>query len=204
MSIPNNKQLKGIKIMSCSYNGNRLKDALYDFNKAYAELADASRQDALRNLQPGAPAPAEGKILDEKHREQFKGKANLYRTQAINIIDGELKKINDKLSAAPSSEAVNVVQMLAAKKSTTTEEVENLLQRYGKNALTHDAITSIAADKGVHVFSDNTLHERVQQLEALRTGLNRSMTLADAERGLATKAYAAFIGMQIDEAFPEE
>lgn len=185
------------------FEADKLKSLLKEYADTYTQYADESRAEAMKSLPAGAPAPAEGKILDQTRRDAFSNRAASIRAQAQGLIDRELKIIDDKLSAAPSAEAVNVVQMLAAKKTTTAEEIENLLERYGDNALTHDTIMSIAAERGVYVANENRLHRKAENLRSLRSSFVNGMNLIRAEKGNATPGYVAWMGMVIDDTFKD-
>lgn len=183
-----------------------LKAITNEYAKNYKEICEASRDDYMKSLNPGSPTPARDVLYGDEARAKFGKKADSHRAKAIMIIGNELRSLNEKMSAAPSTEAVNALKVLKMRKTVKADEVESLMMRYGDNSLVHDTLCEIAAehDIGKYAYADNPLRVKAEKLNDLRHSITNNLNLASAEKGHASDGFIAFLNATIDDALPDE
>ena len=179
----------------------RLQQIVDQFGETYRALCEASRAAFMASLRGGDRIPAPGHIYGKEFGEQFSAKCREFMDAAAAIIDEQTAVVREKLVEAPSTEAVNTVQLLALRDELTEEEVDGLLARYGENAQVFKAIVSVSAAKGLRGWKC-PLDERLEDLNGLLVTLRRTFTLASAEAGHASEGYLAMVKMQINSALP--
>ena len=186
-----------------------LKSELKAITKGYADdykaICEASREECIKSLKPGSRMPATGVLHGEEARAKFRAKADSHRKEAVRIIDNELRILDNKMSAAPSTEAVNSLQVLKMRKKVTANEIESLMMRYGDNSLVHDALCDIAADHDIRTYAvaDNPVRVKAEKLNDLKQNITTSLRLEQAERGHATDGFISFLDAAIDDAIPD-
>lgn len=186
-----------------------IKDELKAITNRYADeyeaICESSREEHIKNLKVGAPTPAKGILYGDAAKAKFKKKADSYRVQATSIIGNELKRLNDKMTAAPSTEAVNTIQLLKMRSNVTQGDIDALMKRYGDNAQVYDTLRDIAAQHNIrdYAFESNPLREQVEKLNVLKSNLNNNLRIERAERGYASKGFVNFLNAFIDDAFPD-
>ena len=178
--------------------------------KGYADdfkaISERSREERLKDLAPGSSIPASGKLYGDKAKNDFKVKADTYRARANEVIDKEPKSRNDKMTAAPSTEAVNTIQLLKMRNNLTEADINPLMKRYGDNTQVYDTLRDIAAQHGIHGYhlEENPLRVKANKLSDLKNSINNNLRVERAERGYASDGFISFLNATIDDALPEE
>lgn len=184
----------------------QLKAITKDYADDFKRISERSREERLKTLEPGAKIPASGVLYGDRAKADFKVKADGYRTRANEIIDRELKVLNDKMTAAPSTEAVNTIQLLKMRKNLTEADINPLMERYGDNIQVYDTLRDIAAQHDINSYrlEQNPLRAKAEKLTDLRTSINNNLRVERAERGYASDGFISFLNATIDDALPEE
>lgn len=186
----------------------KLKEITGNYKDDFKRICDLSREKRLKELKPGERIPEKGFIYGDEAKDQFRTKAEQYRNKAIDLIDAEINVYRDKLTDAPSTEALNSVQLMALREKVTKDDINDLIERYGDNPMVFDTIKDLAKQKGIiseSEFIDHPLRQKIDAMENVRKHINRSLTFYEAERGHATDGFIAFLDSEIDGAFdPEE
>ena len=175
-----------------------LKMILRNTYNRYNELAEASRQKVLSELAPEAKAPASGKLHTDLSKDMMKSYAESSRKEALNLIDGEIVKVNKAVAAAPSTEAINRLTALSLSKSKDVRDYEAIYSVYGSNAGVAKALASIAKDNDVNFYAPTPEYDRLEALQNCRQTFN---TVLDPDRivgGGMSAGSVAFIEMGID------
>lgn len=183
-----------------------LKAITTRYTDKYKNICERSREERIKSLQPGAALPAHGKLYGDEAREQFRKEADACRVQAASIIENELKALNDKMTAAPSIEAVNTIQLLKMRSNVTAADINSLMQRYGDNSQVYDTLIDIAGQHNLneYKFESNPLRVKANKLNDLRSSIEKNLRLERAERGYASEGFISFLNAAIDDALPEE
>ena len=181
-----------------------LKQILRGYASAYKWACDNSRDTLIDTMKPGTPLPQEGRIYGDAFRDQFKKDAAGYRDRALKIVDDEIKAINAKLTAAPSTDAVNSIMMLRMKQNITRADIDRLVSAYGSNPLAYDTIRSIAFESGIRDLPDNPLTIKAERLADVRSSIEKTMTIHQAEAGhIGDGFFSMAIDPAIDDALGE-
>lgn len=186
-----------------------IKDELKAITNRYADdykaICESSREERIKNLKVGDPMPAKGILYGDAARADFKKKADSYRVQATSIIGNELKRLNDKMTAAPSTEAVNTIQLLKMRSNVTQGDIDALMKRYGDNAQVYDTLIDIAGQHNIrdYKYESNPVRAKVEKLSNIKTSINNNLRIERAERGYASEGFVAFLNAAIDDALPD-
>ena len=178
-----------------------ITDLQKEFISAYNSRAEASRVDKLRELKPGTPAPKTGKIYGDDHRDRFEEQAAELRARGFSAIDKAKAEIKRDMTAAPSSDAVNALAMLAYRTDVSQDEIDALIESYGGNYQTYSAIRDIAM-KHKRFVPASTLEQDLSAINA-KISIVNDMSLSGAEmNGSANPVRLAF--MEWAEGLPRE
>ena len=180
-----------------------LKKILREYGNAYKFACDNSRDTLIDTLKPGSRLPEEGKIYGDAFRDQFKKDAAVHRDRALKIVDGEIKAINAKLTAAPSTDAVNSIMMLRMKQHVTRADIDRLMSVYGSNPLAYDTLRDVAYDNGIRDLPENPLTVKAERLTDVRSSIEKTLNIHQAEAGHASDGFLAMMDAVIDDALGE-
>lgn len=186
-----------------SKSNSELKKISKKYYEDFNWSCERSREQRLRELQPGDPAPEHGKLYG-KYKEQFNEKAREYRSAAAAIFEAEKKAINKKINEAPSQEAVNVLSVLKLRDNITAEHINSMISEYGDNVMFYEAARDLASQKGLtteNIISEHPIREQLARVEAAERSVLNSLVPMDTENGHNTTAYYAIVNQFIDAAF---
>lgn len=185
-----------------------LKAIAKDYNDTFKFYSEADYNDKLLALKPGQPAPVKGKLSGVR-RERMEEKAAECRSKAADILNRELAAVNKKITAAPSTEAVNTISLLAMRdpKTIGPEVINTLLDEYGDNVQSYETIKDIAKQKGIVTDLDGINHplrEQQANIEALNRSLCKAFDINYTEAGHDSEGFAGLLNLSIDSAFDPE
>lgn len=152
-----------------------------EFADRFHKTAESSRREAMEGLKPGDPIPPTGRIYGEANRRSFENEAAKIRSRGYALIDKAKADLQRQIAEAPKQDAVNAVAMLSHRTNVTRQEVDNLLQVYGDNYQTYQAIRDIAGKNKIYV--EPSAIEKGFSAIAGESRAVGSFTLADAESG---------------------
>lgn len=179
-----------------------LKTILSQFKDSYRMICDSSRNSFMKTLSPGAPVPREGLIYGNDCLDEFESMCLGYRDRAKEIFDKLISELKDKVTQAPSSEAVNLISLLGVRKDVTKEEIDNLLEKYGDNPQTWKSLVSIAKENGINTYGENDLEVQLREIEDLSKSIEKTLSSSSAQGGHATDGFLAMLSAQIDNVLP--
>lgn len=182
-----------------------LKAITKEYAKDFRIICEKSKEERIKSLQPGDPMPRAGVLYGDDARERFKARAAEHRTKALSIVDGELAKLNDKMTAAPSTDAVNTLTLLKMRSKITPEDLRPIMERYGDNNQVYDTLRDIAAQHNIrdYAFETNPLRAQAEKLNGLKSSLNNNLRIDRAEKGYANDGFMSFLDAVIDDALPD-
>lgn len=186
-----------------SYTANKeLKAVLDDFASEYKTACEASRIAFMQSMKGGDRVPEPGHLYGNDAKAAFDQKCLELRSRANAVLDTMMEEAQAQLYAAPDKECAAVVDILKGRTNLTVSEVEGLLAKYGYNALAYRAIASVAAANDIHV-DDCPQKVRLDNLESLRSSINRAITTPSAESGHTSAGFVEMLKMNIDSVIPE-
>lgn len=186
-----------------SNTNKELKALIDEFNQDFKISSEASRNEALRRLNGGEKAPASGRIYGEQNREEFKSRAREYAAKASALVQAEIDKLNDKMTEAPTDDAVRALTVVGMRDNVSREEFEALLNRYGNNYQSEKTIINLAAKNKIY-FDREPLEQKLDDLEGLGRSLRSTLTLSSAEEHADSAFFKALQSSAIDATIPEE
>jgi len=173
-----------------------LKKIVNEFYDLYEDAARTTRTAIMANLPAGAAAPKESDIYGEAGRNSFAKEAAKLLARAEQLINARIKPIKEKLTAAPSVEAVNAVTMLSFNKDVSETDVDLLIEKYSDNYQTVKALKAVAIEKGLNkyksFYKDANILE-LEELERLKSSLANSFNINAAERHEGSHAMAKWL-----------
>lgn len=179
----------------------RLKSEFRRYCDEYSRLSEAAKNDYLKSMKPGERVPATVALSGE-YADRFQNTINSIKEN----VDSLLKPIEDKLEAsiteAPSQDATNTIMLLSARKNIDQAEIDRLVNKYGDNVQSYNAIRDIASQHKIYLGE----HPVLADLEAVKTisGSTAGFSVMNANNGKASPGLVSFIEMSIDNAFPSE
>lgn len=181
-----------------------LKEILSQYVSKYKVACDLSRENYLKTLSPGARVPEHDKLYTQADRDAFEAECCGLREKASKITEDLCKDLRAKSTEAPSTEAVNTITLLGARKNVTESEIRDLINQYGADCpQAWRAIKDIADSHDIHVIGNHPVDGQLKAIEDVGSSIYHAMSAANATR-TASNGFAAFIGMSIDEALPME
>lgn len=181
-----------------------LKSIISQFKDSYRIACDSSRNEYMKTLSAGARVPKEGILYGDERRQEFESMCAGYRDKALALLNKVLSDLHDKMTEAPSTDAVNSITLLGLRKNISQSEIENLLERYGDNPQAWNTIVSIARDHNLSYFGNHPIEGQISAINDLSRSLERVLSTRSAIDGHATDGFLSMVEMQIDEVFPAE
>lgn len=185
-----------------------LKKLTKDYFGTFNDFCERSREERLKELQPGEYAPEKGKLYGS-YRDKMENKAAEIRNAANSILEAELEKAKEKVNAAPSTDAVNTISLLKLRdpKALTKNQFTSLLDKYGDNPLCFDTIRDLGKQAGIvtdYEFTEHPARVELENIEVVSKNLNRAFNVYDTEKGYNSEVYQGMLCGYIDKAFPSD
>lgn len=182
-----------------------LKAITKEYAKDFKNMCERSKEDHIKSLQPGDPMPREGVLYGDAAKERFNARAAEHRTKALSIVDSELAKIQEEMTKAPSTDAVNTLTLLKMRNKVTPEDLRPIMERYGSNNQVYDTLRDIAAQHNIrdYAFESNPLRVQAEKLNGLKSSLNNNLRIDRAQKGYASDSFMSFLDAVIDDALPD-
>ena len=169
----------------------------------YQRLIEADRYRKKAALKAGERAPSDRntRFYDAAMRDEFAATAADIRGRWQDVIDDTRAEIDKMKSEAPSTEAVNAVNMLKMLEKPTLEELQAIMDRYGDNYLISRAVSEIAKKNKYTMTAPalETLSDRLKELE--RDGLQ--LNVFSAEKNGVSTGQASFFETMLDLKLPD-
>ena len=153
-----------------NYKGEKIKGLLDAYTKKYEAITSKAREEYIKTLKPNQMIPET--IPFHFYEGEWEKVVAETRTQITDIINIEREEIAQKLTDAPSSEAVNTLMLLGMRKNITEGDINNLMERYGNNPQVYQAINDIAQDHNINIYKKHPIVEHSEKLEILADNIN--------------------------------
>ena len=188
-----------IKGFTAEMKADKIKTAIREYKRTQDRIVEQNRADFMRNAKPGQVIPSFIKLSDSS-----KSALNSAIGRARDIID---KEINDSLvvlsndiAEAPSDEAIRALQVANMRTSITADEIDFMMNKYGKNVQAYNALKDIAAKHKYHNFKSDQTLQQFQDLSHVSSVLHGINTLS-VENGKITDGYIATLESNVNNAF---
>lgn len=177
-----------------------LKKLTAQYCTDYDILRQKSEAKYKNSLRPGAVFHAQQGFYYAEDKEEFEQICKGLREKAHALIDSVALDLMAKNTAAPSTEAVNVVTLLNVRQNVSADEIDQLMTKYGHDCpMVYKALYEKAESLGYHDFKPHPTAEAAENIEQLKSLIDNRLTAYNEGR-MATAAAA--LDMTIDAAFP--
>ena len=181
-----------------------LKALVNEYRDSYEALRQKSEAKYKTTLQPGATFHPQKGFYYEEERAAFNSVCDRLREKAHALVDGATLDIMAQNTAAPSTEAVNVVTLLNARQNVSADEIDQLMTKYGTDCpMVYKALHEKAESLGYHDFKPHPIAQAAENVEAMNSLIDRTFGTTAAENSNMVVTTAAF-NVTIDSAFPAE
>ena len=173
-----------------------LKKIINDFKDDFTRTAESSKKEYLMTLPSGARIPNEMKIYNSEELSKFKERTAERKAKALSILDEHLTEVHEKMTAAPSPDAVATLSLLATRNNLTSGELDHLVKQYGDNYQSYRALQDIGAKNNMRI-PDHNLTRQESDLNDLRSSIEKVMTYEKISSSSSLGVYA-FIASTVD------
>lgn len=184
----------------------QLKAITAKYRTTTAEARDRSHAEYVKTLPAGQPVPEKGKIYGEAAREAFNDACRGLTSSAAEIIGQEQAAIKESMTAAPSADAVNTLQLLNMRSNLTYDELQDVADRYGDNYQAGRTLVSIAHQHQIRgiKYAGADLEARAAQLDTLANCFTSSTFSAKAADEGKAGGFMDYVDQIIDNTYPTE
>lgn len=182
-----------------------LKGIMAEFSKNYEELRKQSEEGYKNSLQPGQTFISQEGFYRDHERAVFQTIGSELRAKAGEILNKVSLDITAEEVKAPSTDAVNVINLINARGENVSEdEIDMLMTAYGHDCpMIYTALYEKAKSLGYRDFKPHPVKEAAEKVKELSGTLHRSFNTYDAERQNMTINAATF-NQIVDAVFPAE
>lgn len=184
-----------------------LKELTERFRSGYCSAAKSSWEHHVKTLPIGQAVPPKGEIYGTENKAAFDELCRDITAQGRDIIGGVKAEVSEMMTAAPTEEAVNTINMLKLRDNVSEDEFARVMEKYGSdNYQAAKAISHVAHEQGIRglVGCDAALDEYMADLNGLEHSFGPNhFSTKQAEQG-ATEGMLSLLDAQIDAVFPDE
>lgn len=177
------------------YPNTELKKIIKDFYSDYNRTAESTKKEYLMTLPIGAKIPDESRIYDAEELERFKERASQKRAKALSIVDEHLTDVREKMTEAPSTDAVSTITLLNSRQNITENEINHLVEAYGDNYQSYKAIQDIGTKNNIRI-PEHILTKQEESLNNLRHSVDSALTYETASR--RSQGFYDFLAVEVD------
>ena len=195
--------------MISSYESKELNRKISEAYKHYAfrfkQIKQAHKDNYIKSLAPGAMIPSDSIILlDGEYKELAEKLCSDTKIKVLEQLTRAKELIADEVTAAPTTDAVNIVSLLNMRTDLNQEELDSIYAKYGDNVQIYKALGDIAHKHDLMVNYDNGVEEQSERIDNLIRNAN-NINVYEAERNnQVADGFCAMRQMDIDATFPTE
>ena len=184
-----NKELKAI--------ASRFED---DFRVSRQASEDAYK----KNMKPGQVFHSRPGFYSDEDSKRFAESSEKYKAEAHQLLDEVALTVQDQITRAPSTDAVNSIMLLSNRKDVSSDEIDMLMNKYGKDCpQAYKALREIAESHGYYDFVEDPVSRQAENIMILANSIDRSFDASKAASS-GTVAQVAGFCANVDQAFPVE
>lgn len=180
-----------------------LKGIIDEYKRNYEKMRRISEEHYKTTLKAGETFnPHEGFYFDEDRRA-FQAICDSLKDRANEVIRGAALQVMAQNTAAPSTEATNVITLLNSRQNVSADEIDQLMTKYGADCpMVYNALLEKADSLGYHDFRPHPVTAEAESIEAMANIIDKTFIANRAEHNMVSTT-AAFTGTA-DAAFPAE
>lgn len=170
-----------------------LKALLDEYQQRYESQRQASEAKYKTSLKAGETFHEQKGFYYDRDRQTFNNFCEHLKERAHKLIDKAAMEVMAQNTAAPSTEAVNVVTLVNSRQNVPVDEIDQLMTKYGLTCpMVYNALKEKAESLGYRDFRPHPITEEAEGMEAMLRAIDRTFTSASAENSMVanTAAYA--------------
>ena len=167
----------------------------------YKRALDNSFSKKIKELKPGEVAPKKS-LFYQEDIDGFSDVVHKYRERGRELIEDALKRIREKKTDAPDSDAINFLTVFRTKKNVSEADIMDALERYGDNYSMFCALRDFAVEHNIYTITPHIYDEVETGLNYILDSINK-MSVNDCNDGHAGDGFASVFDMMIDMNIPD-
>lgn len=189
----------------CKELNKNISEAYNDYAFRFKKIKQAHRDEYIKSLAPGAMIPNDDIIkLDGEYREQAEKLCSDTQIKVLEQLTRAKELIADEVTAAPTTDAVNIVSLLNMRADLNQEELDSIYAKYGDNLQIYKALGDIAHKHKLMVNYANGLEEQSERIDNLIRNANNISVYEAENNNQVADGFCFMRQMDIDETFPTE
>lgn len=188
-----------VKGISGEISADRIKDAIREYKRSQDRIFKQNHDDYMANIKPGQTVPHVIPLSD-KSKKDIDSALRKARNTIDNEINDVLKTIMDDIAEAPSDEAIRALQVANMRTSITDDEIDFMMNKYGKNVQVYSALKDIAVKHKFYNFKPDRTLQQFNELSELSHIMNGFDSFG-IEKDPVSQAYVAMLERSVNNAF---
>lgn len=153
----------------------KLTNAVNDCVWACKNALEDSFKNAAASLKPGESAPKNNIFHTDEEKRLYIRQGEELRTRALGLIAGDVFQSRQIIAAAPNTEAVNYIAMLANRKNIEPIEFKSAMEKYGSNYTAAKRIIEIAEEHNCQISIKNPAITKAAAQSDLYASLEKAL-----------------------------
>lgn len=161
-----------------------IKTELRELLKNCERISADSRAEYVRNMPQGSLVVPNQYLYTTQAGEEIEKATTKTRENIKAILDDLYLKIADDVTAPPSQDAVNTIQLLKMRSNISEQEFKCYADKYKDNALTVSLLNEIAREKELNIHIEPSRDMQLaENIEHYKGQLDKYINSYDAKRG---------------------
>ena len=178
-----------------------LKALANQYKENYETMRRISENRYKTSLKAGQVFHEHDGFYDDQTKADFAKKCDDLKAKAHDLIDDLTLKVIAENTAAPSTEAVNVVALINARQNVSVDEIDQLMTVYGHDCpMVYKALQEKAESLGYHDFKPHPTAQLAEDLGRISSVIDRTFTA----NNVSIAGKLAGLETEVDITFPAE
>lgn len=174
-----------------------IKSELRDLLKNCERISADSRAEYVRNMPQGSVVVPDMFIYTDGAKAEIEKATTKARESIKATLDNIYDKISEEVTAPPSQDAINTIQLLKMRNEISEQEFLLYADKYKNNALANSMLQEIAHEKDLKVnIEDNKEMAMAKNLVRYYEEIEKTINTYDAEHGKINAI--SIIGLESD------
>ena len=189
----------------CKEINKKISEAYNHYAMRFKQIKQDHKENYIKSLAPGAMIPNDSVIrLDGEYREEAEKLCSDTQREVLEQLTRAKELIADEVTAAPTTDAVNIVSLLNLRADLNQEELDAMYTKYGDNVQIYKALGDIAHKHNLIVNYENRLEEQNERIDNLIRNAKSISVYGAESNNQVTDGFCAMRQMEIDATFPTE
>lgn len=189
----------------CKEFNRNISEAYKHYAFRFKQIKQAYKENYIKSLAPGAMIPNDDFYrLDGEYRAEAEKLCSDTQIKVLEQLTRAKELIADEVTAAPTTDAVNIVSLLNMRADLKQEELDAIYTKYGDNVQIYKALGDIARKHDLNVNYENGLEEQNERIDNLIRNAKFINVYEAENNNQVADGFCLMRQMDIDAAFPTE